>query len=89
MDNFIERPFFPKDWMVEFVAIIGNGGHFLQQYNIIETFVLLLLFFGFEKQLEIISRNTKISYLYLISIVFCILFFGSFNAGDEFIYVQF
>lgn len=83
------QSFFPSDWMVEFVAVIGNGGHFLQQYNLLELAVLLLSFFGFERQLENHSRKATFSYWYLLLIGICILFFGSFNAGEEFIYVQF
>lgn len=84
-----QNNFFPKDWMVDFVAIIGNGGHFLQQYNLLETAVLILLFFGFEKKLELLSKSNKPSFLYVTVSILLIIFFGYFNAGDEFIYVQF
>ncbi len=87
--NFVEFPFFPKDWMVEFVAVIGNGGHFLQQYNLLESASLFVLFFVFEKRLEILSRKSELSFWYLLITALLILFFGNFNAGDEFIYVQF
>jgi len=85
----LNNKFLPSDWMVEFVAIIGNGGHFLQQYNLIETAVLLLFFFTFESKLEKYSRRVNFSTRYLVSALILILFFGYFNAGDEFIYVQF
>ena len=50
--NSNQNDFFPTDWMIDFVAIIGNGGHFIQQYNLLETAVLVFLFFLFEKQLN-------------------------------------
>ncbi len=89
LNNFTEFSFFPKDWMVEFVAVIGNGGHFLQQYNLLESATLFILFFVFEKRLEMLSRKSELSFWYLLIISLSILFFGNFNAGDEFIYVQF
>jgi alginate O-acetyltransferase complex protein AlgI len=83
------KNFLPSDWMVDFVAIIGNGGHFLQQYNLLETGILLVTFFSFESKLEQFSRQKKFSIKYLVAVIMMILFFGYFNAGDEFIYVQF
>ncbi|MFT6716366.1 MAG: alginate O-acetyltransferase complex protein AlgI [Saprospiraceae bacterium] len=89
LKSLCQNNFFPSHWMVDFVAIIGNGGHFLQQYNLLETAGLIILFFAFESKLERISRKTHFSFMYLTSIILAILFFGYFNAGDEFIYVQF
>ena len=85
----VNNKFFPSDWMTEFVAILGNGGHFLQQYNLLETAGLILLFFTFENKLEKLSRREVFSYRYLTIMMLSILFFGYFNSGDEFIYVQF
>lgn len=79
----------PNNWMTDFVAIIGNGGHLIQQYNLMETATLLILFLLFENTLESKAKNTKFSYTYLFATILSILFFGNFNAGDEFIYVQF
>ncbi|MFT6746678.1 MAG: alginate O-acetyltransferase complex protein AlgI [Glaciecola sp.] len=89
VSTLIQNKFLPTDWMVEFVAIIGNGGHFLQQYNLLETAALVLLFFAFESKIEKLSRKNKFSYTYITISLLAILFFGYFNAGDEFIYVQF
>lgn len=83
------NPIFPQNWMVDFVAIIGNGGHFIQQYNLLETLGLLILFLSLEKRLEQKAKNKQFSYTYLVISILSILFFGNFNAGDEFIYVQF
>lgn len=89
INNLIHHNFFPSNWMVEFVAIIGNGGHFLQQYNLLETALLIVLFFSFESKLESFSRQQRFSFLYLTLTSLVIVFFGHFNAGNEFIYVQF
>jgi len=89
LTSLFQNNFFPSDWMVDFIAITGNGGHFLQQYNLLETASLLLLYFSFESKLEKLSRKNKFSYIYLTTALLAILFFGYFNAGDEFIYVQF
>lgn len=81
--------FFPSDWQVDLFAIMSDGGHLLQQYNVIETFLLLILFLVFEKSWQKNAFQKHLSILYLIIIGFLIIFFGNFNAGEEFIYVQF
>jgi alginate O-acetyltransferase complex protein AlgI len=89
LSDLIHNNFFPSDWMVDFVAIIGNGGHFLQQYNLLETACLITFFFAFESKIERFSKSKTFSFLYLTISILAILFFGYFNSGDEFIYVQF
>ena len=89
VSNIVSNNYLPNNWMIDFIAIIGNGGHLIQQYNLIETSVILFLFLFFENNLEQKANNNKFSYTYIFATILSILFFGNFNAGDEFIYVQF
>ncbi len=87
--NITHNNFFPENWMTDFIALIGNGGHLLQQYNLIETASLVLVFFILEKPIDKKAKSLKASFTYLFISLLLLFFFGNFNAGDEFIYVQF
>lgn len=91
--NYVKQLFDPEkwafDWSVDFIAIIGNGGYLEQQLNLGITFSFLLLFLFFEKRWESYSRKNKPSVIYWVSILILIFLFGNFNAGSEFIYMQF
>lgn len=77
------------DWSVDFIAIIGNGGYLEQQLNLVITFTFVFIFLFFEKKWEALSRRNKPSIVYWVLLIIFIFLFGNFNAGSEFIYMQF
>lgn len=77
------------EWMSDVIAILGNGGFLEQQYNLLELFVLLTVFFIFERKLEAISKDTQLKPSFIILLILSILFFANFHDGAAFIYVQF
>lgn len=91
--NFLKQIFnldnWALDWSIDFIAIIGNGGYLEQQLNLAITFSFLFLFLLFEKKWEGYSRQNKPSIIYWVTILIFIFLFGNFNAGSEFIYMQF
>lgn len=89
--NTIEKTtlLFPKDWTVDFWAILADGGHLLQQYNILESFLLFALFFAAEPFWERTVKSARTSITFFVTILFVLIFFGYFHLGEEFIYVQF
>ena len=76
-------------WTSDVMAILGNGGYLEQQFRLLLLGSLTLLFFLFEKRLEFVSRLEKTSVFYIVIITLSIFLFGNFNAGTDFIYMQF
>ena len=76
-------------WSSDVMAILGNGGYLEQQFRLLLLGSLTLLFFLFEKRLEFVSRLEKASVFYIVIITLSIFLFGNFNAGTDFIYMQF
>ena len=76
-------------WTSDVIAILGNGGYLEQQFRLLLLGSLVLLFFLFEKRLEFVSRLEKASVFYIVIITLGIFLFGNFNAGTDFIYMQF
>ena len=79
----------PTNWTLDFWAVLADGGHLLQQYNITESTLLTILFFLGEKHWETKVKSTNASFTFFILIGFLLIFFGYFHLGEEFIYVQF
>lgn len=71
------------------VAILGNGGYLEQQFKLLSTLGLVLIFFGFEKRWERISRNNKINLTYWVGCLLIMMLCSHFDSGSEFIYMQF
>lgn len=82
-------PFWPKDVMADFVATIGKGAYLAQQFHLLETLLLTLLFFLFEKRLEKYFMNDQIKITRCVLIILGILLFGKFADSSSFIYLQF
>lgn len=76
-------------WAEDVIAILGNGGYLEQQFNLAVTITFLLIFLLLERKLEGWSRSTKSSMSYWVILLLFIFVFGNFNAGTEFIYMQF
>lgn len=76
-------------WSEDVIAILGNGGYIEQKFNLTIITILVITFLIFERKLEGISKNTHPSIIYYTTVVLLIFLFGNFNAGTEFIYMQF
>lgn len=91
--HYLEQIFSAENWSFiwtsDVIAILGNGGYLEQQFRLLLLGSLTLLFFLFEKRLESISRLENISILYIVITTLSIFLFGNFNAGTDFIYMQF
>ena len=76
-------------WSEDVIAILGNGGYIEQKFNLTIITILVITFLIFERKLEGISKSTHPSIIYYTTVVLLIFLFGNFNAGTEFIYMQF
>ena len=76
-------------WTSDVIAILGNGGYLEQQFRLLLLGSLVLLFLMIKKRLEFVSRLEKASVFYIVIITLGIFLFGNFNAGTDFIYMQF
>lgn len=76
-------------WPEDVIAILGNGGYLEQQFNLSIVLLLISVFLLFEHKLENLSKLNKPSIIYYTVIILLIFIFGNFNAGSEFIYMQF
>lgn len=81
--------FMPTDWLVEFIAPLAIGGHQVEQFNLIVTFLLPLLVLLFERKINRLAIDKKYSILFVTVCVLLIMIFGIFNSGARFIYMQF
>jgi D-alanyl-lipoteichoic acid acyltransferase DltB (MBOAT superfamily) len=77
------------NWSQDVVAILGNGGYLEQQFNLSMIVIFVVSFLLFEEKLQKLSKKKTPSILYYSVIVLLIFIFGNFNAGTEFIYMQF
>ncbi len=89
MTNIFSTNFFPTNIYSDLVAPLAQGAQLMEQFNLLVTFMLVVLFLGFEtrvfQKFMVGSLNTK----FIIGIVLLIAFFGIFNNGERFIYMQF
>ena len=76
-------------WAKDVIAILGNGGYLEQQFNLLTILILVSTFLFFERNLQGLSEKKSPSITYLTTQVILIFLFGNFNAGTEFIYMQF
>lgn len=90
---YISQIFNPQQWDLiwakDVIAILGNGGYLEQQFNLLTILILVSTFLLFERNLQGLSEKKSPSITYLTTLVILIFLFGNFNAGTEFIYMQF
>ncbi len=77
------------NWAEDVIAILGNGGYLEQQFNLSMIIIFVGTFLLFERKLEGVSRKKTPSIIYYSTVILLIFLFGNFNAGTEFIYMQF
>lgn len=76
-------------WAKDVIAILGRGGYLEQQFNLLIILILVTTFLLFEHKIQGLSEKKSLSIIYLTTLVLLIFLFGNFNAGAEFIYMQF
>ena len=76
-------------WAKDVIAILGRGGYLEQQFNLLTILILVTTFLLFEQKIQGLSEKKSPSIVYLTTLVLLIFLFGNFNAGAEFIYMQF
>ena len=90
---YISQVFNPQQWDViwakDVIAILGNGGYLEQQFNFLTILILVTTFLLFERNLQGLSEKKSPSIIYYTTLALLIFLFGNFNAGTEFIYMQF
>jgi alginate O-acetyltransferase complex protein AlgI len=81
--------FLPQNFMADVVAILGKGGYLEQQYHLLETLVLLLLFLLFEKSINRWFKSNNYPLLLIFTGLYLLFIFGNFAQNNQFIYLQF
>lgn len=76
-------------WDADVVAILGNGGYLEQQFQLVVVILTMLAFLILERFLERHARSSNISFSFLTILGILIFLLGNFNAGSQFIYMQF
>lgn len=81
--------FFPQNFMADVVAILGKGGYLEQQYHLLETLVLLIVFLSFESKIQHWCKSTKYPIMFIFTGLYLLFIFGNFAQTNQFIYLQF
>jgi D-alanyl-lipoteichoic acid acyltransferase DltB (MBOAT superfamily) len=81
--------FFPENFMADIVAVLGKGGYLEQQYHLIETIVLLILFLIFENKIYSWVTTPQKPILFIVIGMYLLFIFGNFAQSNQFIYLQF
>lgn len=76
-------------WEKDVFAILGNGWHLEQQFQIGMILIFVVLFFILEKRLEKLAKSPYFSIGFLSLLTLLCFLIGNFNNGAEFIYMQF
>ncbi|MFM7022918.1 MAG: MBOAT family O-acyltransferase [Flavobacteriales bacterium] len=86
---FSVQNFWPSDWLVQFVALIGKGAELNDLFNFSACWIFVLLFLSFENRINREANRTKFSIGWLTLFILLIFVFGIFNSGEQFIYSRF
>lgn len=81
--------FIPNDWLSEFIAPIAVGGHQIEQFNILISLLLPIMYLLFERKIDLLGTDKKLNVSFVVMTVLFIMVFGVFNSGSRFIYMQF
>jgi alginate O-acetyltransferase complex protein AlgI len=81
--------FFPNNWYAGFVAVFARGGELTEQFNFIVTWLLVIMFFLYEKKIIQKSNEKEMDNRWLFLLLGSILIFGIFSSGEQFIYARF
>lgn len=81
--------FLPQSFLNDFVYLLGMGGTQEHLFNFYSTTLFCMGFLLLEKNIYGLFYSEKISSLSLVVLVVLICMFGIFEAGSNFIYLQF
>lgn len=83
------RNFMPSDWLTHFVAPLANGGHQIEQFNLIMLLLIPVCFLLFERKIETVAADKNYRIGFVIACILLLMLFGEFNQGSRFIYIQY
>ena len=81
--------FIPKNWLSEFTAPLAVGGHQIEQFNFMVSLIIPFLVLLFERRIVRLASSEKYRISFVVTCILLIMFFGMFNSGSRFIYMQF
>lgn len=84
-----ELPLIPESFTYHFMAVIAGAGTQEALFNIYSTLFLCFLFLLFERRIYRYFFSEQLRTIGVFVIVILILVFGIFDAGSNFIYLQF
>jgi D-alanyl-lipoteichoic acid acyltransferase DltB (MBOAT superfamily) len=87
-DLFIFRDFFPAS-CAEIFSPIAVGWHQADQFNLIITMGLVIVFLFFERRISSIFMSTSLNFGAIVLLILLIMLFGVFTNAERFIYMQF
>lgn len=81
--------FIPANWLKDFWAPLASGGTQHDYFNLTISLLLSLGFVLFERKVFTLFSQNKVNFIAWFVLLLLILFWGVFDGGERFIYMQF
>lgn len=81
--------FIPNNWYAGFVAVFARGGELTEQFNLLVTWLLIALYFLFEKKIYQKANASQLDVRWVFVMLSLFLIFAVFSSGEVFIYARF
>ena len=76
-------------WETDVFAVLGNGWHLEEQFQMGMIMILVFIFLSFEKRLDKLAKSSYFSISFISVLILLCFLIGNLNDGAEFIYMQF